>query len=134
MKNTIFILAIACLAWASCEKSAVTDDATGFKGTWNLLAVTGGLAGQGYPAKFDAMRINETTFDLLKDKSVIFTGDYTLVPSTAQADSFKITSTPTAADFFLNISAKKIELNKDNLVLTEPCCDLFTYEFSRSVN
>ena len=134
MKNIITILVIACLAWTSCEKSSVTEEATGIKGTWSLIEVSGGLAGHGYPAKFDALRINESTFDLLKNKSSIFTGDYTLVPTTASPDSFKITSAPTNADFFLNIPAKKIEFVKGNLILTEPCCDLYTYEFSREVN
>jgi hypothetical protein len=135
MKNIITsIILLGSLAWMSCEKSTVTEDTTGLQGTWNLNSISGGIAGHGYQAKFDALKVNASTFELLKSKAVMYTGTYTLVPSAAQADSFKITSAPSVAEFFTNISSKKIDFVKGNLVLTEPCCDLYTYEFSRAVN
>ena len=135
MKNILTsIILIGTLAWMSCEKSPDTENPTGLQGTWNLIAISGGIAGHGYQAKFDALKINASTFDLLKSKAVIYSGNYVVTPTTAQPDSFKITSAPTVAEFFPNITTKKIDFVKGNLVLTEPCCDLYTYEFSRAVN
>ena len=136
MKNILTsIFLLSTIVFTSCEKSTVAEDTTGIKGTWNLVSITGGITGQGYTAKFDAIKINNNTFDLLKTKAVIYTGNYVLTPSIAQPDSFKITSAPTSADFIINVSTKKIDIIKnDKLVLSEPCCDLYTYEFSRVVN
>jgi len=127
----LFIL--GSISWISCEKSAVTDDAAGITGTWNLVAVTGGITGGGYQAKFDAIRFDETHFDLLKNKTSIYNGTYILSPNSAEPDTFKITSEASPADGFLYIKEKKFEKVKSgNLFLTEPCCDLYTYEFSKS--
>lgn len=117
----------------ACEKSAVTEDVSGINGTWTLVAITGGITGGGYQAKFDAIRFDDTHFDLLKNKSSIYNGTYVLIPNAAEPDTFKITSEATLADGFLNVKEKKFEKAKSgNLILTEPCCDLYTYEFSKS--
>ncbi len=132
MKNSIILLLIlGMISWISCEKSSDQEESNGLSGTWNLVAITGGIAGNGYQAKFDAIHFDQGSFDLLKNKSKIFTGTYTL---TAAADTFKITSTATDADPFLNIQEKKIGYDKGNLILSEPCCDLYSYEFSKSSN
>lgn len=136
MKNLIKSLFIlGSISWISCEKSAVTEDVSGIKGTWTLVDVTGGITGGGYEAKFDAIRFDETTFDLLKNKSSIYNGTYILTPNSSTPDTFKITSATTLADAFLNIKEKEIELDKSGkLFLNEPCCDLYNYEFSKSDN
>ncbi|MBK6392522.1 MAG: hypothetical protein IPK94_03200 [Saprospiraceae bacterium] len=135
MKNIlIIVIAMASFSWMACEKSSNTENATGITGTWNLVAVSGGITGQGYAAKFDAIRFDDTSFDLLKNKASIYNGAYILQPNAVTPDSLKITSAPTDADFFLNITAKGIVIDKNKLVLTEPCCDLYSYEFSRTVN
>lgn len=134
MKNllkTLFIL--ASITWISCEKSADTEDTTGIIGTWNLVSITGGIAGGGYQAKFDAIRFEATKFDLLKNKTSIYSGTYVLTPNTAQPDTFKITSESNLVDGFLNIKEKKFEVDKSGkMFLSEPCCDLYTYEFGKS--
>jgi len=132
MKNSIILLLILGLvSWISCEKSSDQEASNGLTGTWNLVAITGGIAGNGYQANFDAIHFDQGSFDLLKNKAKIFSGTYTL---NAAADTFKITSTATEADPFLNIKEKKISTDKGNLILSEPCCDLYNYEFSKGSN
>ena len=133
MKNTILIfLMLAGLTWTACEKSSDTQETNELIGTWDLIKVTGGFSGAGYPAKFDALRIKTSEFELLKAKSSIYTGAYTLKPTTGTPDSFKISSSvQPIIDGFSNYD-KTISLSKDNLVLSDPCCDLYTYEFTRT--
>jgi len=136
MKNLLkTLLILGSLSWISCEKSADTDDLSGIEGTWNLVAITGGITGGGYQANFDAIRFDKTNFDLLKNKTSIYNGTYVLTPNSTEPDSFKITSAVTLADGFLNIKEKKFEKEKSgNLFLSEPCCDLYNYEFTKSDN
>jgi hypothetical protein len=136
MKNLLkTLLILGSISWIACEKSAVTEDVSGIEGTWTLVDITGGITGGGYEANFDAIRFDKTNFDLLKNKSSIYHGSYVLTPNSTEPDSFKITSAPTLVDGFLNIQEKKITIEKSGkLVLTEHCCDLYTYEFSKSDN
>ena len=123
---------LAGLTWTACEKSSDNQENNELIGTWDLIKVTGGFSGAGYPAKFDALRIKTSEFELLKAKSSIYSGAYTLKPITGTPDSFKITSSvQPIIDGFSNYD-KTISLSKDNLVLSDPCCDLYTYEFTRT--
>ncbi len=121
------------LTWTACDKSSDPQDSNALIGTWVLIKVSGGLTGGGYVAKFDALRIEETKFDLLNAKSSIYTSTYSLVLSNGIPDTFKITNKLHLVDGFTS-HYKKITLDKDSLVLSDPCCDLFTYEFTRSKN
>ncbi|MEP7268453.1 MAG: hypothetical protein ABI844_12570 [Saprospiraceae bacterium] len=131
MKHLIIIFGLlATFAVTSCDKSSTKLETNDLVGTWNLIQVSGGITGQGYTAGFDAIKFTESTFDLLKSKSSIGSGTYVLNDT---KDSLKITSAPFTNESFANIAAKKIDIDKNNLVLTEQCCDLYQYNFSRSL-
>ncbi len=133
MKNAIFISFLTILTFA-CSKSNDTQTTNPLSGTWNLVSVTGGIAGKGYPANFDAIKFDDQSFDLVKSKSSIYKGTYSTTPDQVNPTAFNITSSEESADYFLLRKTKTIHFEKDKLILSDPCCDLYNYEFTKSLN
>jgi len=131
MKKSILLVGIlAIFAITSCEKS--TDNPENkLIGTWHLAKVTGGITGGGYVAKFDQLQFSGTKMEMSKGSSILDSRTYTI---SATNDTLQFNTANPQADGFLNHGTKKIEFLKDKMVLSDPCCDLFNYEFDKTNN
>lgn len=134
MKTIPFFAAIFCLlfAMASCQDDAQTDSREELVGVWKLTRITGGFAGTGYPADFTHIefkdngtyRINNQD-ELKGEGSYSLTNNDKLIVKFVPADSMRIS---------FEEYAKEVTFDKDNLILSDPCCDLFQYEFGEDGN
>ena len=131
MKKSVLLLGLmATLAFTSCEKSNDNPE-NKLIGTWHLAKVTGGITGGGYSAKFDQLKFSDTKMEMSKGSTILDTRSYTI---TATNDTLKFDTANPQPDGFLNHGTKRIEFSKDKMVLSDPCCDLFTYEFDKTNN
>lgn len=134
MKTSIFLLGIlAMFTFTSCDKSTTDSLETNeLIGTWILTKVSGGFGGKGYTAKFDKLQFTGTNMVMTLSKAIVDTRPYTL---SDKKDELTFTpATEAGAEGFLYQGKKSIQIEQNKLVLSDPCCDLYTYEFNKSTN
>ena len=117
-------------AFTSCEKSSDNPE-NKLIGTWHLAKVTGGFSGAGYAAKFDQLKFSATKMEMAKGASILDTRSYSINESN---DTLSFATENATADAFLFQGTKKIEFTKDKMILSDPCCDLYNYEFDKTNN
>lgn len=130
----IMIAVLALFALSACSKDdALQQEMNRLRGTWELKDITGGIAGTGYDANFTHLFMaNNNRYELLADDQAVQEGSYTLK---IEEDKLVIQFQADAAD---NVPFDEFEKSvewQDNdrkLILSEPCCDLFVYNFERT--
>lgn len=131
MKNVfLFLLAILTLSVACSDDDEFITEHERLLGFWLLNDVTGGIAGDGYEANFDHLQFNDNSrYALMIFDAVVQEGTYTL---SKENDQLIIQFNPTTADneVFDDHSKTVIFSEGDSkLTLSDPCCDLFVYQF-----
>ena len=129
-KSILFIGLLAIFAFTSCEKSSDNPE-NKLIGTWHLAKVSGGFSGAGYVAKFDQLKFSATNMEMAKGSSILDTRSYSI---NASNDTLRFATENAQADAFLFQGTKKIEFTKDKIILSDPCCDLYNYEFDKTNN
>jgi len=129
-KSILFIGLLAIFAFTSCEKSSDNPE-NKLIGTWHLAKVSGGFSGAGYVAKFDQLKFSATNMEMAKGSSILDTRSYSI---NASNDTLRFATENAQADAFLFQGTKKIEFTKDKMILSDPCCDLYNYEFDKTNN
>lgn len=129
-KSILFIGLLAIFAFTSCEKSSDNPE-NKLIGTWHLAKVSGGFSGAGYVAKFDQLKFSATNIEMAKGSSILDTRSYSI---NASNDTLRFATENAQADAFLFQGTKKIEFTKDKMILSDPCCDLYNYEFDKTNN
>ncbi len=129
-KSILFIGLLAIFAFTSCEKSSDNPE-NKLIGTWHLAKVSGGFSGAGYVAKFDQLKFSATKMEMAKGSSILDTRSYSI---NASNDTLRFATENAQADAFLFQGTKKIEFTKDKMILSDPCCDLYNYEFDKTNN
>ena len=130
----IIIAVLALFVMSACSKEdALQQEMNRLRGTWELQNITGGIAGTGYDANFNQLYItNNNRYQLLSDNQAVQEGSYTLK---IEDDQLVIRFEADATD---NIAfdefEKSVEWQDSNrkMRLSEPCCDLFVYDFERT--
>ncbi|MFN7119533.1 MAG: hypothetical protein ACK4TA_22245 [Saprospiraceae bacterium] len=135
MKTRFFLLSALSLLlfFTSCEntddEANVNDDIVG---VWNLTRITGGFAGTGYQADFTEVEFKDNgtyrinNHDEAKGEGTYsFTNNDKLILKMVPSDSIKIG---------FEEYAKEVTFERDKLILSDPCCDLFQYEFGKAGN
>lgn len=131
MKKSILLFGlISIFAFTSCEKSSDNPE-NKLIGTWHLAKITGGITGGGYVAKFDKLKFTDTKMEMSKGSTILDTRAYSI---NSTNDTLKFNTANPQADGFLSQGIKKIEFSKNKMILSEPCCDLYNYEFDKSDN
>lgn len=131
MKKSILLIGLlAIFAFTSCEKSS-DDPENKLIGAWHLAKVSGGFSGSGYVAKFDQLKFSATNMEMAKGSSILDTRSYSI---NASNDTLRFATENAQADAFLFQGTKKIEFTKDKMILSDPCCDLYNYEFDKTNN
>ncbi len=135
MKTFAFLLSTFYFLYlfTACEKNDdVPQEQDALVGVWQLTRITGGFAGNGYPADFTEVEFkNDGTYRINNHNEAKGEGTYTLT----NTDKWTLKLLPNDT---INIGfeefAKEVVFEKDKLILSDPCCDLFQYEFGKDEN
>lgn len=134
MKTITFLLALCFLfTFSACDnEDNDRSEASELVGIWKLTRITGGFSGQGYPADFTDVEFKSNgTYRINNHDEAKGEGTYSLenndhlVLKLTPSDSIKIG---------FEEYAKDVVFEKDKLILSDPCCDLFQYEFGEDEN
>lgn len=135
MKTFSFLLCALSLSlfFAACDNNEdEQNEQDAIVGIWNLTRITGGFAGNGYPADFTEVEFkNNGSYRINNHDEAKGEGSYTLTNN----DKWTLKLVPNDT---LNIGfeefVKDVVFEKDKLILSDPCCDLFQYEFNKAGN
>lgn len=132
MKN-ILLISLAVFTLSACSKdNEFTLEKDSLEGFWLLTDVTGGIAGTGYEVNFDHLQINNgETYSLMVHDSFIQEGTYEL---SIEDDQLLIRFIPNKVDTIVFDDFEKTIIFSEQdskLTLTDPCCDLFVYNFEK---
>jgi len=135
LKASKFLFLIALVAfttWACDQKDDATPEQNEIVGKWKLDKITGGFSGSGYTADWNTLELNANlTYRRLQNETLRYQGTYELVKKDGKTFiNFKESATPSNAPF--ESDDKEVTLEKDKFILSDPCCDLFQYEFSKA--
>lgn len=114
----------------SNEQKDAKDDLVG---VWNLQSITGGFAGTGYPANFTDVEFkSNNTYRINNQDEAKGEGSYSL---TTVDDQLMLQMTPNdTTKIGFEEHEKTVVYDGDKLILSDPCCDLFQYEFTKAIN
>lgn len=126
------LIALVALTWACDQKDDATPEQNEISGKWKLDKITGGFSGSGYTADWNTLELNANlTYRRLQNETLRYQGTYELVKKDGKTYiDFKESATPSSAPF--EDQDKEVTLEKDKFILSDPCCDLFQYEFSKA--
>ncbi len=102
-------------------------------GVWYLTQITGGFAGHGYPAEFTNVEFKSNgTYRINNHDEAKGEGTYSL----DSMDNDLILKLVPSDSIHIGFEeyAKTVVLEKDKLILSDPCCDLFQYTFGTDGN
>lgn len=137
LKASKFLALIALVAfttWACDQKDDATPEQNEIVGKWKLDRISGGFTGGGYTADWNTLEMNANlTYRRLQNDTLRYEGTYVLQDKDGKTViDFKPSATPSNAPF--EDQDKEVTLEKGKLILNDPCCDLYQYEFSKSNN
>ena len=132
MKDILLFILVLCSLNACNKDDALTAENEKLEGYWLLTEVTGGFGGTGYEVNFDHLQINEDQrYSLMVHDSFIQEGTYQLSMKDDQLIIKFIPSVMNTIAFDDYEKAIKFNENDNVLTLSDPCCDLFVYTFSK---
>lgn len=135
MKTFAFLFTVSALllVFSACEQDDNDqNEQAKIVGIWELTRITGGFAGSGYPADFTTVEFkNNGTYRINNHDEAKGEGTYSLFNN----DQLELKLVPSDS---INIGfeeyAKAVVFDKEKLILSDPCCDLFQYEFGPDGN
>lgn len=128
------MVAIVATFWACDQKDDASPDQNEVVGKWKLEDISGGFAGNGYNADWNYLELKaDLTYRRLQNDSLRYQGTYELQKKDGKTFiDFKQSATPGNSPF--DFVQKEVLLEKDKFILSDPCCDMFQYEFSKTKN
>ncbi len=131
----LFLLAVSLLlVFQNCDnENAEKDVQNDLLGLWKLESITGGIAGTGYQADFTDVEFrNNGTYRLNNHDEAKGDGTFTL--NTIEGKLIlRLTSNDTLKIAFEE-HEKTVTFDREKLILSDPCCDLFQYTFGKESN
>lgn len=136
MKTVKFLLLALGLVsvWQSCDNEKTEKDLRDdLIGLWKLESITGGFAGMGYEADFTDVEFKSNgTYRINNHDEAKGEGTYTL--DTIE-DKITLRLTPSdATRIGFEEHEKTVTFDRAKLILSDPCCDLFQYNFGKESN
>ena len=128
------MVAIVATFWACDQKDDASPDQNELVGKWKLEDISGGFTGSGYNADWNYLELKaDLTYRRLQNDTLRYQGTYAIQQKDGKTFiDFKSSATPSNAPF--EDQDKEAVLEKDKFILSDPCCDLFQYEFSKAKN
>jgi len=125
--------AVAVVATLACGGSTAPSDFARILGRWDWVESSGGIAGvtltpasTGHEMSLQFLPVGQVR--LFEDGSLVRTVGYELLGD-AQGDSVEVAYVPALWGFDSQTATFP---GGDELVLTDPCCDGFTYRWTRA--
>ena len=136
MKGTqgLIITILFFLALSACNKEDSTPGiAQKLQGKWRLVEVTGGFSGEGYTPAFDVLLFRENRYRLELEEALVSGGNYEFDREKEHGLQFGPDIAGSAAVAFEQ-EDKSVQFDESgDLFLSDPCCDLFVYQFIRVI-
>jgi hypothetical protein len=133
-KPKAFILLVARLSFSfmQCEKGDGNEPNNPYTGEWELLSITGGFAGNGYPADFSVLYLGgDATYWIGDSSDKVAEGTYEIYKK-GEEDWVRFDADDSQNQHIFETQDKMIGFSiEGTLVLSEPCCDLYQYEFKK---
>ncbi len=135
-KPNVFILLIALLSFSllQCENGDKAEKSNNpYSGEWELLSISGGFAGNGYPPDFSILFLgNDASYWIGDSNTKIAEGTYEVFKK-GEEDWVRFDSSDDGQNqHVFETQEKMIGFSiEGTLVLAEPCCDLYQYEFKK---
>lgn len=135
-KPNVFILLLAALSltFMQCEKGDSEEKSNNpYTGQWELLSITGGFTGDGYPPDFSILYIGGDATYWLGESSTdkLAEGSYEVFKK-GEDDWIRFDAKNNNSQHHFDAQEKMIGFSiEGTLVLSEPCCDLYQYEFKK---
>jgi hypothetical protein len=134
-KPKAFILLIALLSFSflQCEKGDGNEKSNNpYTGEWELLSISGGFAGNGYTADFSILYLGgDATYWIGDSNGKIAEGTYEVYQKENE-DWIRFDSDNSQNQHIFETQDKMISFDvEEKMFLTEPCCDLYQYEFKK---
>ena len=128
------MVAIVATFWACDQKDDASPDQNELVGKWKLEDISGGFAGSGYNADWNYLELkSDLTYRRLQNDTLRYQGTYAIQEKDGKTFiDFK--SSPALSNSPFEDQEKEAVFEKDQLTLSDPCCDLFQYEFSKAKN
>ena len=110
------------------KDDAQKDQRDELVGVWQLLDITGGFSGGGYEADFTDVEFKSNgTYRINNHDEARGEGTYEL--TTIEEDLMLRLTPNDATKIGFEEHEKTVTFDAGKLFLSDPCCDLFTYEF-----
>ncbi|MBK9489190.1 MAG: hypothetical protein IPO07_10610 [Haliscomenobacter sp.] len=135
LKSWVFAALVLATTMLACDsKDDAKPDQSKVEGKWKLESISGGFAGNGYTADWNYLEMNANkTYRRLQNDTLRYQGTYELQEKDGKTYiDFKVGATPSNSPF--EDQDKEVVFEKDKLILSDPCCDLYQYEFSKAKN
>jgi len=133
-KPNVFILLVALLSFSlfQCEKGDGENNSNPYVGEWELISVTGGFAGNGWDADFNTLVLkDDANYRISQNDTLVATGTYLLYDKSGE-DWIAFTTVHDGPPHIFENEDKMIGFSiEGTLVLAEPCCDMYQYEFRK---
>ena len=128
------MVAIVATFWACDQKDDASPDQNEVVGKWKLEDISGGFVGSGYDANWNYLELKaDLTYRRLQNGNLAYQGTYAIQKKDGKTFiDFK--SSPALSNSPFEDQEKEAVFEKDQLTLSDPCCDLFQYEFSKAKN
>lgn len=133
-KTWALLALIIGLIWSCDQKDDPSPAKSAVEGKWKLETISGGFSGSGYTANWNFLELKpDLSYRRMKNDSLRYQGTYVLQQKDGKTYIyFKASATP-SSDAFENQDKEAI-FEKEKLILRDPCCDLFQYDFSKAIN
>lgn len=136
MKTFRFLLAALSffIVLQSCDNEKpekdLRDELVGF---WKLESITGGFAGTGYEADFTDVEFKSNgTYRINNHDEAKGEGTFTL--DTIEGKVILRLNSSDATKITFENEEKTVTFDREKLILSDPCCDLFQYTFGKESN
>ncbi len=126
------VFAFISLSLFQCEKDEGEKSSDPYMGIWEVISVSGGFSGNGYTPDFNHLTLKDNgTYRLEMNTQLISSGTFNLYEK-EQEDWISFSPASTNDQNIFESEDKMIGINTEgNLVMAEPCCDLYQYEFGK---
>lgn len=128
--RTIFWMSVWLLVAGCSKEDAPTTTEALLQGYWKITSVSGGFSGQGYIPAFSVLYFpDKSHYQLLESKALLGRGSFALYTENGE-EWIRFTSDAEPTQLFES-AVKRINLDGDNLILSDPCCDQYVYQLAR---
>jgi len=137
MKFNYVMIAMMLIGLMSCTVDKELKEQ--LQGEWLLTNTSGGIAGTGFTAEWNIVKINDGEFELYNDFTdalvLIASGEIQNKIETTEEEIFEFNVTSNELDESLPLeqdSEKMIEIDGDKMTWIAPCCDRFSYHLEKN--